>query len=137
MKIIEYLAIVVPLLFVIVLYLKDRKRPLEKSDIYLEKCESPIETRLYNALKHNGYSVTTQVKVGRYRIDIAIPSHKIAIECDGKASHTAPSDKARDRRKDAFLRRNGWRVLRFSGRRIYRDLRGILTRIDKELGKIT
>jgi very-short-patch-repair endonuclease len=137
MIIIEYLAIGAPLLIVIILYLKDRKRPLVKSDNYREQCESPIETRLYDALKFNGYNVTTQVKVGRYRIDIAIPSHKIAIECDGKAYHTAPGDKARDRKKDEFLRRNGWRVIRFSGRRIYRDMRGIITRIDKELGKIT
>lgn len=99
------------------------------------KCESPIERRLYDTLINNGYYAKTQVQCGRYRIDIALPGDLIAIECDGKAYHSTPQQKANDRRKDRYLRKNGWRVIRVSGRRIYRDIGGILHRIEKEVTK--
>jgi hypothetical protein len=38
------------------------------------------------------------------------------------------------RRKNAYLKKNGWKVLRFTGKRIYRDLNGIIKRIEKEKG---
>ncbi|MFD5851100.1 endonuclease domain-containing protein [Cytobacillus pseudoceanisediminis] len=96
------------------------------------RCESHIERRLYDALVSNGYVVRTQVPCGRYSIDLAIPSFKLAIECDGKAYHSSPEQKAHDKRKNAFLRKNGWRVLRFSGRQINRELSNVLYRIKKE-----
>ncbi|ADC48972.1 hypothetical protein BpOF4_04540 [Alkalihalophilus pseudofirmus OF4] len=60
-------------------------------------------------------------------------SHKLAIEADGKAFHSSPQQKARDKRRDAFLRNNGWRVMRFSGRQIFRELNSVLDRIEKEI----
>lgn len=48
-----------------------------------------------------------------YKIDIAIPKARIAIEVDG-ASHCSTERQAQDRKKDAFLMRSGWKVLRFS-----------------------
>jgi very-short-patch-repair endonuclease len=99
------------------------------------KCESPIERQLYNALVTNGYYVQTQVPCGKYRIDLALPSLKIAIEADGKAYHSSPQQKAHDRRKNAYLRQNGWRVLRFSGRQINRELGRVLARIKVEATK--
>jgi very-short-patch-repair endonuclease len=97
------------------------------------KCESPIERRLYDALQLRGYYVKTQVPCGKYRIDLALPAYKIAIECDGRAYHSTPQQKAHDRRKNAYLRKHGWRVLRFSGRMIYRDLPKVIARIEKEV----
>ncbi|MBO8172090.1 MAG: DUF559 domain-containing protein [Bacillaceae bacterium] len=94
------------------------------------KTESPIERRLYRDLTAKGYVVKTQVPCGKYRIDLALPSYKIAIECDGKAYHSTPEQKAHDRRKNQYLQRNGWKVLRFSGKKIYRDLPGILREIE-------
>jgi very-short-patch-repair endonuclease len=96
-----------------------------------DKCESPIERKLYDALTFNGYDVHTQVKCGPYRIDLAlfIGSKKLAIECDGKAYHSSPRQKAHDRKKNAYLRKNGWEVLRFSGRQIYRDTPKIIKKI--------
>lgn len=48
-----------------------------------------------------------------YKIDIANPETKVAIEVDGP-SHDNPKARARDEKKAAFLRSQGWRVLRFS-----------------------
>ncbi len=46
-----------------------------------------------------------------FKIDLACPARKIAIECDG-SSHNGLKAKERDKRKDDFLRSVGWTVLR-------------------------
>ncbi|RVT62774.1 endonuclease domain-containing protein [Niallia taxi] len=108
----------------------------EKPPIVLpkDKCESPIERRLYDSLRFNGYDVTPQVRCGAYRIDLALVSHRLAIECDGKQWHSTPSQKAHDRKKDRYLRKNGWKVIRFSGSQINGQTAKVLQRIKKELG---
>lgn len=100
-----------------------------------DKTESPIERRLYDCLKFRGEVVKTQVPCGKYRIDIALPAYQIAIECDGKAYHSTPAQKAHDMRKNAYLKRSGWKVLRFPGSRINKDLKGVIARIEKEKGR--
>ncbi|MBF0706785.1 DUF559 domain-containing protein (plasmid) [Alkalihalobacillus hwajinpoensis] len=95
------------------------------------KCESPIERRLYDALVFNDYYVETQYTVGKYRIDLAIPPLKLAIECDGKEYHSFPHQKENDRRKDKYLRSEGWKVLRFTGRQINRNINAVLFKIEK------
>ncbi|CAM5432714.1 hypothetical protein SAFG77S_08033 [Streptomyces afghaniensis] len=98
-------------------------------------CESPIERRLYDELIYNGYDVTPQVRCGAYRIDLALIAHRIAIECDGKAYHSSPEQKAHDRKKDRYLRKNGWTVMRFSGRQINGQMPKILAKIQKNTTK--
>jgi very-short-patch-repair endonuclease len=46
-----------------------------------------------------------------YRLDLAYPHAKIAIEYDGEAHHTHPSDRRRDEIRRAWLRAHGWRVI--------------------------
>lgn len=53
-----------------------------------------------------------EMRVGRWLIDVALPLDMIAIELDGVYWHSLPAMVDRDRRKDAFLTANGWRVLR-------------------------
>lgn len=115
----------------ILLYIIRPKPEPDTNPVVLQryKCESPIERQLFDALTFHGYAVTTQVSCGKYRIDIALVGPRIAIECDGKAFHSSPEQKAHDRRKNAYLRKNGWTVLRFSGRMISRDLGKVLQRI--------
>jgi very-short-patch-repair endonuclease len=97
-----------------------------------KKLDSHIERRLYSALVNNGYKVRAQVPCGKYRIDLVI--RDIAIECDGKKYHSSPERKARDRRKSAYLRKNGYRkVIRFTGSEIVTKMPDVLRRIEKEL----
>jgi very-short-patch-repair endonuclease len=124
------------ILAAIVFFVLDLRRPQSQTDLIDRerlKCESPIERRLYDALQIIGYYVQTQVPCGKYRIDLALPTYKIAIECDGKAYHSTPEQKAHDRRKDAYLSKHGWKVLRFSGRIIYQDLSTVIARIEEEI----
>lgn len=131
----EYAVFVLLILAALACYIAYEIKPKEMLppvDPESMKVESPIERRLYDCLKFRGEIVKTQVPCGKYRIDIALTAHRIAIECDGKAYHSTPEQKAHDRRKNAYLRRHGWKVLRFSGSRITKDLKGIIARIEKE-----
>jgi very-short-patch-repair endonuclease len=134
----EYIVFFGLIIVGIVVFILDLKRG-QPEPIYVDyeraACESPIERRLYDALQLRGYYVKTQVPCGKYRIDLALPTYKIAIECDGRAYHSTPQQKAHDRRKNAYLRKHGWRVLRFSGRMIYRDLPKVIARIEKEVNE--
>lgn len=47
-----------------------------------------------------------------YKVDLAVPSVRLAIEIDGK-THTTAKWRFLDRRKTAVLRALGWSVLRF------------------------
>ena len=52
--------------------------------------------------------------VGPYKIDVAFPELKIAIETDGWAFHSDPDAFRRDRKRQNYLILQGWRVLRFT-----------------------
>lgn len=60
-----------------------------------------------------------------------LPLYRIAIECDGKEYHSNPEQRRHDQRKNRYLRKNGWRVLRFSGRSINRNMNKVIARIEK------
>jgi very-short-patch-repair endonuclease len=54
-----------------------------------------------------------QHPVGPYTLDFAWPKLKIALEADGYVHRMKPQI-ARDRKRDAWLRANGWLVFRVS-----------------------
>lgn len=67
-----------------------------------------------------------------YKIDIANPELKIAIEVDGK-THNNIKGKDRDSRKDAFLKEIGWKVLRFKNEEVINNLSECLDVIRKAI----
>lgn len=59
----------------------------------------------------------------RYRIDIAIPRSKLAIEVDGWEWHGKhKGDFQRDRERQNLLTLHGWRILRFTAGDVRRDV---------------
>lgn len=99
--------------------------------------ESPIEHYLYNALCDAGYKdiLELQYKVGTKRVDIAIPSIKIAIEADGKAyHHTEQRQIDNDLARDKYLARKGWRVLHIEGVAIRRDIKLCVKKVKELIG---
>ena len=85
--------------------------------------DSPLELALHDALLERGISAKTGVVVAGHRLDLAIVDHspRIDIECDGSAFHT---DRNLDSARDRAIEAEGWRVMRFSGRRLCNDLTG-------------
>jgi very-short-patch-repair endonuclease len=55
--------------------------------------------------------VAQQHRVGKYRLDFAWPTIKVALEADGW-HHRAPEGAARDAARDMWLRSEGWLVFR-------------------------
>ncbi|WP_443259252.1 hypothetical protein [Virgibacillus sp. L01] len=86
MKTVEYIVffslLVIPTIFAIIYWAKPETTP---ADNELLKCESPIERRLYKGLTQHMLFPVTQYPAGKFRIDIAFPGHRLAIEADGKA----------------------------------------------------
>ncbi|MDF3340049.1 type IV toxin-antitoxin system AbiEi family antitoxin domain-containing protein [Mycolicibacterium septicum] len=53
-------------------------------------------------------------RLGRYVIDVAFPTHKLAIETDGWAFHSDQEDFQHDRVRQNEIALMGWQVLRFT-----------------------
>jgi very-short-patch-repair endonuclease len=52
--------------------------------------------------------------LGPYKIDLAFPAQRVAIEVDGWAWHVDPNRFRNDRRKGNYITRLGWDLLRFT-----------------------
>ena len=96
--------------------------------------DSPVEQALHEALLERGVTAETGVIVAGHRLDLAVKrgSQHLDIECDGAAFHV---DRDLDCARDRDIEARGWKVIRFSGRRLTRDLTGctddILSALDK------
>jgi very-short-patch-repair endonuclease len=75
--------------------------------------ESPMETRIRVAIEDAGLVVPVlQHQVGPYRLDMAYPGIKLAIEYDGR-EHLTQERALKDLRREAYLVARGWRIIRF------------------------
>lgn len=75
-----------------------------------------------------GYQFYRQKIIGDYIVDFYYPRANLIIELDGGQHYTEESIK-KDSRRDDFLKRQGYLVLRFSDREIFENLKGALERI--------
>ncbi len=104
--------------------------PLAEMDAGIEvlrkKADSPFEIEVGERIIKSGYKVIPQFKPlpndFNYRIDLVIQGEKsrVAIECDGDKSH-GPERWEYDQRREAQLRRAGWKFWRVSGSTFYRN----------------
>ncbi len=78
---------------------------------------TPIEEMLLSAMKAVGLKPRTQYGIGSYRADFAFPERLLLVEADGRGWH----DVERDRQRDGRLADRGWKTVRFSGSRIWRE----------------
>lgn len=100
---------------------------------------TPIEQMIADGLQRAGIEYSAQPVVvdgaRRCRLDFAVQCGRgaIAIECDNRASHQSPQQRARDRSKDAFLRRLDWTVVRLPEQTIVSDLPSCIARIQAHI----
>jgi very-short-patch-repair endonuclease len=89
------------------------------------------EVILWSRLRRNalhGLRIRRQHPIGPYVADFACLSLRLVIELDG-ATHGSVEEIARDGVREAFLRRQGFRVLRFWNSDVYENLSGVLDSI--------
>lgn len=106
--------------------------------ILLNQCESPIERHLVAGLIANGMisTVRMQFPIGPYRVDIAVQTahSNVVVEADGLEYHHGTKERVeRDYARDRYLQSQGWRVLRFSGSEIVRDVQVCVDQIKRVL----
>lgn len=81
--------------------------------------ESPLEDLMLTRVLAAGLPrPEIQYQAEGYRLDLAWPDRKVAIEVDGHAWHATPSQLDRDHRRQNRLELAGWIVLRFSWGRL-------------------
>jgi very-short-patch-repair endonuclease len=77
------------------------------------RADSPMETRIRLALQFAGLPLPVlQHPVGPYKLDLAYPAVRIAVEYNGR-DHLDPDRALHDLEREAYLTAAGWIVLRF------------------------
>jgi very-short-patch-repair endonuclease len=95
-----------------------------------DRADSAAERLLVRILREAG--VTGWVlgfPFGPWRIDLAFPAQKVAVEVDGWAWHVDPERFRADRRKQNALVRTGWDPLRFTWHDLDQRPDAVLTEI--------
>jgi very-short-patch-repair endonuclease len=83
------------------------------------------EKVLAKALRKAGLHVRRQAPVGRYIADFAFHSAALIVEVDG-FRHDLPDAQIHDAERDAWLRSQGYRVLRFRNQHVLDDPDGVV-----------
>nr|WP_315249284.1 DUF559 domain-containing protein [uncultured Duganella sp.] len=89
------------------------------------KFSEPIDVNVWST----GLVITPQAPIGKYRADFVVSYHRfqgedsaVVVECDGTAFHerTEP-ERRREKARDRFMQKQGWKVFRYTGREIMDD----------------
>jgi very-short-patch-repair endonuclease len=90
------------------------------------------EARLWQALRGSrlGVSFRRQAVIGDYIVDFLAPAVSLVVEVDG-GYHSRRC--GADGRRDRWLERAGYRVLRFEAQQVMADLPGVLALIVEQL----
>jgi len=96
------------------------------------RSDSPMETRIRVAIhRYRLPAPQPQFPVGPFLLDLAYPEIRLAIEYDGREHRTAERA-LRDLRREAYLTRESWDVLRLEARVVF-DPRQVAVRVHREL----
>jgi very-short-patch-repair endonuclease len=107
-------------------------RPLAK---HFRRNLTPAEARLWSHLKRHGIhglSFRRQHPIGPYVADFACVGARLVVEVDG-GTHSTPEQLAHDRRRDGFLRKSGWRIIRVSNVDVYKKINSVLDYIARHV----
>ena len=100
----------------------------------LRNNQTPAEHLLWKALKNKqlqGRKFRRQHSIGNMIVDFYCPSERLAIELDGYYHYTLEGEK-KDRRRTAFLKNLGIKVLHFENRDVRELPNSVLARITEE-----
>jgi very-short-patch-repair endonuclease len=97
----------------------------------MTKAEFALWLRLREANAH-GFKFRRQHPIGAYIADFAHIRGKLVVEVDG-ATHWTQDQLIHDRRRDDFLRKEGWTVLRVANQTIFENIDGVVEQILRRL----
>lgn len=96
---------------------------------------TPIEKILKDKFLERNIEFAPQVRLGRFYVDFIVDINhtKVIVECDGRDYHDLTKDKNRDKE----LMKEGYKIYRFSGSRIFNDCNKCVDEIILYTGKST
>ena len=103
----------------------------------LRQQETLPEKKLWEALRNRncgGFKFVRQAPIGPYIADFACRDKTLIVELDGW-THSTPEELGHDARRTAFLKADGYRILRFTNEAALQGMDGLLTLILDELKK--
>jgi very-short-patch-repair endonuclease len=77
------------------------------------------------------YATFFPVRLTSLELDFALPQYKLNIEADGSYWHN--KRKTRDRRRDYYLKKLGWKTIRFTDKEIFEKRDEIKQKISEEI----
>jgi very-short-patch-repair endonuclease len=93
----------------------------------LTDAETVLWSKLQEGRPH-GYRFRRQHPIGPFIVDFASVRARLVIEVDG-ATHGTDDEQEYDRRRESWLLRRGWRVLRFTNSDVYESLDSVVEAI--------
>jgi very-short-patch-repair endonuclease len=96
---------------------------------------TPHERTLWRALKElpiEGTHFRRQAPIGPYVVDFFCPAKRLIIELDG-GHHNEDATAQRDSERQAWLEKEGYRVIRFWNSEISRELKAVMEKIYVEM----
>ncbi|TWU04917.1 endonuclease domain-containing protein [Stieleria varia] len=103
------------------------------------KSGNTYEHDLWQLLRNRqrlGFKFRRQQPLGIYTADFFCPDARLVIEIDGK-DHFTNEGKLYDAARDRWMQSQGIHVLRFTGKQVDLDMRGVLDAIDAYLRALT
>lgn len=78
-----------------------------------------LERRFLALCSDHGFdSPAVNNNVGEFEVDFLWEARRLIVECDGRDTHGTSAAFERDRARDAWLTAGGYRVVRFTWRRV-------------------
>jgi very-short-patch-repair endonuclease len=111
--------------------MRDTETTARKFAKSLRRRMTEAETILWSRLRNwrdGGCIFRRQHPIGPYIADFACVASKLVIELDGE-QHGDSTHRPHDLRRDDFLQKQGWRVIRIPNERVYTKLGEVLDMI--------
>jgi very-short-patch-repair endonuclease len=106
---------------------------LRRHDAGNTRTRSDLEERMLSLLRNRLPAPEVNSGIEGYTVDFVWREQGLIVETDGWAAHGTRSAFERDRRRDADLLAEGWRVLRISYERLEREPEWVAERIAEAL----
>lgn len=101
----------------------------------LRKQTTPWERKLWYYLRGNrfyGLKFKRQVPMGSYVVDFCCQEKRLVIELDG-GQHSELEISEKDKEKQDFLEKSGYKVLRFWNNDVNNNIEGVLETVRKAI----
>jgi len=106
-----------------------------RNAISQRKTKNPWEAKLWQHLRAKrflGHKFKRQVPIGKYIVDFCCHNSRLVIELDG-GQHNEDEHKDKDQRKESYLKKENFKVVRFWNNEIDYNLDGVLEVVRRNL----